>query len=141
MRHNPQVAAKTAEHPATKEYTSPANLAHMHKVVLRGPEKMSLRELSEKLTAARKEYEERIAKRGAEGADGKEEEEAFPDHYLWIEQPEDMPTVLAIAPNRKPPVSAGPRSEARGDTQADKDTSDYLQALKKLLNKCSLLRA
>ena len=27
-----------------------------------------------------------------------------PPHYLWIEQPEDIPTVLAIAPNHKPAV-------------------------------------
>lgn len=43
------------------------------------------------------------------------EEEEFPDHVLWIEQPENIPTILAIAPNRRP------------------------AAIKKALNKCSLL--
>lgn len=77
----------------------------MHKIVLCNSEKQSLADISAKLTAAR------------EAIQTPEEKEAFPEHYLWVEQPEDIPTVLAMAPNRKPP------------------------ALKKILNKCSLLRA
>lgn len=29
----------------------------------------------------------------------------FPLHHLWIEEPEHIPTVLAIAPNIRPSVS------------------------------------
>ena len=71
---------------------------------------MNLLQLSEKLTAARREYEER-----SKGEQGEEEEE-FPQHYLWVEQPENTPTCLAIAPNRKP------------------------AALKKVLRSCTLLK-
>ncbi|KDN35976.1 peptidyl-tRNA hydrolase II [Tilletiaria anomala UBC 951] len=97
------VATKTAAHPLTQEYVSAPHLIHMHKVVLQSPEKQSLQELSARLKASHDTLE------GLE-------KERFPDHFLWIEQPENIPTVLAIAPNRKP------------------------QALKKILNKCSLLR-
>lgn len=55
---------------------------------------MSLQELSDKLTAAQREAQEA----------GQQD---FPDHFLWIEQPENIPTVLAVAPNRKPAVSFG----------------------------------
>lgn len=80
----------------------------MHKVVLQTPaegkHKMSLQELSQRLDAARTEEE------------GKGEGEEFPQHYLWIEQPEGIATCLAIAPNRKP------------------------AALKKVLRQCTLLK-
>jgi hypothetical protein len=66
----------------------------MHKVVLKGPEKLTLQELSNKLTAAQKEAQEG-------------DQDDFPDHFLWIEQPENIPTVLAVAPNRKPAVRNG----------------------------------
>lgn len=35
-----------------------------------------------------------------------QEGDEFPDHHLWIEQPENIPTCIAIAPNLKPPVRA-----------------------------------
>lgn len=80
--------------PATQEYISSENLSSMHKVVLQTPKegkaRMSLQELSEKLSGARREYEE-----------GGEQGEEFPKHYLWVEQPEGIATCLAIAPNRK----------------------------------------
>lgn len=80
---------------STQEYISPSNLGSMHKVVLQTPRegkgKMSLEELSARLTEARRSYEE-----AGEG------EEEFPKHWLWVEQPEGVATCLAIAPNRKP---------------------------------------
>lgn len=92
----------------------------MHKVVLQSPSSKNpdttstslLRDLSEKLQQARLAWEQ--AKQQGKEEDGQEE---FPMHYLWIEDPEGFPTALAVAPNRKPP------------------------ALKRILNKCSLLRA
>uniref|UniRef100_V5E738 peptidyl-tRNA hydrolase n=2 Tax=Kalmanozyma brasiliensis (strain GHG001) TaxID=1365824 RepID=V5E738_KALBG len=81
--------------PASQEYVSESNLASMHKVVLQTPKegkaKMSLQDLSEKLSEARKVYEE-----------GGEQGEEFPKHHLWVEQPEGLATCLALAPNRKP---------------------------------------
>ncbi|EPQ28420.1 uncharacterized protein PFL1_04247 [Pseudozyma flocculosa PF-1] len=93
--------------PNTTAYLGPENLAHMHKIVLQTPSdngKTTLTALSERLAQARKEWE------------ATREGEEVPLHYLWIEQPENIPTCLALAPNRKPP------------------------AVKKILNKCSLLR-
>lgn len=82
--------------PLTQEYISTTNLGSMHKVVLQTPSsgkaKMSLAELSQKLGEARREYE------AGEGEEGEE----FPRHYLWVEQPENVATCLAVAPNRKP---------------------------------------
>ncbi|TKY89426.1 hypothetical protein EX895_001957 [Sporisorium graminicola] len=98
----------------TQQYISASNLASMHKVVLQTPAsgkaKMDLLQLSTKLTEARKAYE--AAKEQGEG----QEEEEFPQHYLWVEQPENVPTCLAIAPNSKP------------------------AALKKILRPCTLLK-
>lgn len=98
---------------ATREYVSSANLESMHKVTLQTPAegkaKMTLPQLSEKLTAARAEWEKT---RNAASEDADE----FPRHFLWIEQPENVPTCLAIAPNRKP------------------------AALKKVLRPCTLLK-
>lgn len=105
------IAALTvsASSPSTAEYVSASNLSSMHKVVLQTPRagkaKMDLRELSARLTEARSKYEQHQG-----------EEEEFPMHYLWIEQPENVPTCLAIAPNRKP------------------------AALKKILRPCTLLK-
>ncbi|CAO1629705.1 unnamed protein product [Sympodiomycopsis kandeliae] len=85
----------------TLEYTSTANLLKMHKVLLQTGSKgygSDLLQLSQKLKEAQ------------------DEDNTFPRHHLWIEQPENVPTCIAIAPNRKP------------------------AALKKILNKCSLLR-
>lgn len=65
-------------------YVSPEHLPHMHKIVLQTPKNMSLRDLAARLAA--------------------ETHEAMPPHYLWVEQPENVPTCLAIAPNRKPEV-------------------------------------
>ena len=93
----------------TQEYISASNLDTMHKVVLQtcttGKAKMDLHELSAKLTEARQAYE-------AERPD----QDEFPKHYLWMEQPENVPTCLAVAPNRKP------------------------TALKKILRSCTLLK-
>ncbi|KAN0061085.1 hypothetical protein ACQY0O_006820 [Thecaphora frezii] len=92
--------------PNTIAYLSASNLAHMHKVVLQTPSdgKLGLAALSQRLSDARIHWE----------TTGEGEE--VPLHYLWIEQPENVATCIAVAPNRKPP------------------------ALKKVLNKCSLLR-
>lgn len=89
--------------PLTQTYVSPSNLGSMHKVVLQTPAsgkaKMDLHELSAKLTEARKVYEKAVAEgKGEEGEEGEE----FPQHWLWVEQPENVPTCLAIAPNSKP---------------------------------------
>jgi len=93
--------------PNTQAYLSPENLGSMHKVVLQTPaegkHKLSLQELAQRLDAARTEQ-------------GQAEGEEFPQHYLWIEQPEGIATCLAIAPNRKP------------------------AALKKVLRQCTLLK-
>lgn len=80
----------------TQEYISAGNLPNMHKVVLQTASKgacSDLRDLSKRLEEAR------AANTAAEG------EDVFPEHYLWIEQPENIPTCIAIAPNRKPQVS------------------------------------
>ncbi|SPO22320.1 uncharacterized protein UTRI_00998 [Ustilago trichophora] len=107
--------------PSTIEYISPINLPTMHKVVLQtastGKSKMTLHQLSEKLTAARQAYEESLKSVEKEQEEKEEEgQEEFPKHYLWVEQPENVATCLAIAPNRKP------------------------AALKKLLRSCTLLK-
>ncbi|SNX82745.1 uncharacterized protein MEPE_01451 [Melanopsichium pennsylvanicum] len=102
----------------TQEYIHPNNINSMHKVVLQtassGKTKMNLVQLSQKLSEVRNKYEEEIANRQekvserkgkGEGEGEREkqgEEEEFPQHWLWIEQPENIPTCLAIAPNRKP---------------------------------------
>ena len=103
---------------STQDYISAANLSSMHKVVLAtakaGKAKRTLNELSEKLSAERMAWEK--AKASAEAKGGEEGEQEFPQHYLWIEQPENTATCLAIAPNRKP------------------------AALKKLLRSCTLLK-
>lgn len=80
----------------------------MHKVVLVTPAKMSLRELSEKLTAAREASAASSEAAGSKAPDREDQAELgldFPEHHLWIEMPEGIPSCLAIAPNRKPSVS------------------------------------
>lgn len=69
----------------------------MHKIVLQTPKNVPLDRLAAQLAEA--------------GAS-----DALPPHYLWVEQPENLPTCLAIAPNRKP------------------------EALTRILKKCTLLR-
>lgn len=89
-----------------REYVgTPEALRGMHKVALKGPEKgeagkEGLRGLSDKLKRGREEWEQR--QKSGKLEDGEEE---FPLHHLWIEQPEDVPTCIAVAPNRKPAVS------------------------------------
>lgn len=68
----------------TQAYVSDANLPHMHKIVLQTPKNISLTDLAAQLAA--------------------ETDPAMPPHYLWMEQPENIPTCLAVAPNRKPAV-------------------------------------
>lgn len=132
---------------------TPEAVAQMHKVVLKGPEKgeagrEGLRGLSERLRVGRREWEERQreGKGGGEGKEEDEEEEEFPLHYLWIEQPEDVPTCIAVAPNRKPAVSGvcrssrGVEDETMTLTLTPPTQHTPAQALKKILNKCSLLR-
>lgn len=82
----------------TQEYTSAENLPVMHTVALQTRSKgplSDLTKLSEELARVKKTYE------------GDE----FPDHHLWIEQPENIPTCIAIAPNSKPPVRAPKKVE------------------------------
>ena len=63
--------------PITGQYCSGDNLDSMHKVVLEVKGVEQLQNLSQTL------------------------DEASIQHKLWIEQPEDVPTSLATAPNRK----------------------------------------
>lgn len=100
------VLAQTAAAPDTAEYLAPENLQSMRKVVLQAPDGTGLRDVAAQLDAARAESAE------------------VPPHYLWVEQPEDVPTCLAVAPNRKPKVSS----------------MLTVQALTKVLRKCALLR-
>lgn len=65
------------DHPETVSYCSEANLENMHKVVLEIKGTEQLQNLSKAL------------------------EEANICHKLWTEQPENIPTSLATAPNRK----------------------------------------
>lgn len=70
--------------PDTQAYVSAENLPNMHKIVLQAPKNVSLTELAAQLAA--------------------ETHEEMPPYYLWHEQPENVPTCLAVAPNRKPEV-------------------------------------
>lgn len=88
----------------TQEYFSEKNLTYMRKVVLQTPSKGALADLaalSAKLTEGRREWMQR-----RQSQDDTSGDDEFPDHHLWIEQPESVPTCLAIAPNRKPAVSS-----------------------------------
>lgn len=79
----------------TQEYVSAQNMASMRKLVLQttpGKKHMTLQQLSMQLLEARQRFEQ------GDGVEGEE----FPTHWLWIEEPEGIPTCLAIAPNRKP---------------------------------------
>ncbi|WFD34520.1 hypothetical protein MCUN1_001361 [Malassezia cuniculi] len=80
------VLVQTSTAPNTVEYLAPENLLSMHKVVLQAPEGVGLRDLASQLDEASKQSEE------------------VPAYHLWVEQPEDVPTCLAVAPNRKPKV-------------------------------------
>ncbi|WFD25822.1 hypothetical protein MNAN1_000788 [Malassezia nana] len=68
------ILVQSRERPDTQTYVSPEHLPHMHKIVLQTPKNMSLRDLAGKLAA--------------------ETHEAMPPHYLWVEQPENVPTAL-----------------------------------------------
>ena len=61
----------------TAAYCAPDNIDHMRKVVLEATGEAQLLQIAAKL------------------------EEAGVMHKLWIEQPENVPTALAAAPNRK----------------------------------------
>lgn len=92
--------------PLTRAYVSTENLPQMHKVVLQTPEKgamSDLRALSAKLAEGRAQWEADRKEGEQGGLDN--DDHWFPEHYLWIEQPENVPTCIAVAPNRKPPVS------------------------------------
>lgn len=90
------VLAQTYGQPQTQAYLAPGNLPHMRKVVLKAPAGVGLHALSQQLdeAAARSQDDGKATSDGA----------AFPQHHLWIEQPEDIPTVLALAPNTRPSV-------------------------------------
>jgi len=68
--------------PTTEEYLSDENIDHMHKVCLEVKGEKQLRGLSQTL-----------------------QDNDVP-HKLWVEQPEDFPTALALTPRRKSDVSA-----------------------------------
>ncbi|SHO75681.1 Hypothetical protein MSYG_0013 [Malassezia sympodialis ATCC 42132] len=91
------VLVQSMGRPDTQAYVSAENLPNMHKIVLQAPKNVSLTELAAQLAA--------------------ETHDEMPPYYLWHEQPENIPTCLAVAPNRKP------------------------ECLKAILNKCTLLRA
>ncbi|KAK0547197.1 hypothetical protein OC846_004952 [Tilletia horrida] len=117
------VLAQTWDEQDTREYVSPSNLGAMHKIVLLGPKTGTLADLSAKLKEAAAAAASESTTNDKEGGeqDGSSriagaEDEGFPKHHLWIEQPEGIPTAIALAPNRKP------------------------AALTKVLNKCSLFR-
>ena len=92
------ILARTWDRVDTQSYIAPENLALMHKIVLQTPKNVSLAKLSEQLRDAELQTE-------------------IPPHYLWIEEPEHLPTCLAIAPNSKP------------------------EALVQILKKCTLVRS
>lgn len=91
------VLVRSLEREDTQAYIAPENLASMHKIVLQTPKNISLAALAEQLNEV-----------GAASP--------LPPHYLWVEEPEHLPTCLAVAPNRKP------------------------EALTRVLKKCTLLR-
>ncbi|OCH90612.1 hypothetical protein OBBRIDRAFT_793170 [Obba rivulosa] len=71
------VLHETRELPATQMYLS--DLQNMRKVVLQTPDRTSIERLSALLASA---------------------SPTIP-HHLWIEQPENVPTCLAFAPNTR----------------------------------------
>ena len=87
-----QVLARTAQEPTTAEYLSEANLPQMRKIVLQIPTNTTLEQVAEELREA------------GEAADAETAPEGFPRYHLWTEQPENIATCLAVAPNRKPKV-------------------------------------
>lgn len=93
-----QVLCQSMEREDTKAYVAPEALPTMHKIVLQTPKNTTLGALAAQLREA-------------------EKSEPLPPHYLWLEQPENIATCLAMAPNRKP------------------------EALTRILKKCTLLRA
>lgn len=128
------IIAETYAQPNTQAYLSTSNLPKMRKVVLKTGKGTTLEELSQKL---------KEAKQKADQNNTENQNQHFPQHHLWIEQPENIPTVLAIAPNNRPSVSVQ-------TSQSDQDHLfkftiffyfySTIQALKKVLNDCSLLR-
>lgn len=87
-----QVLARSAQEQTTVEYLSEANLSQMRKIVLQIPSNTTLEQVAEDLRAAE------------EAADAETAPEGFPRYHLWTEQPENIATCLAVAPNRKPKV-------------------------------------
>ncbi|KAI0359613.1 peptidyl-tRNA hydrolase II [Trametes cingulata] len=73
------VLHETRERPETQAYLE--DLKNMRKVVLQTPDQVSIERLANLLSAS---------------------DPPVPYH-LWIEQPENVPTCLAIAPNRREP--------------------------------------
>jgi peptidyl-tRNA hydrolase len=83
------IIAQTYSSPSTQRYIHPEAISTMRKVVLQTSE--PLEELSKRLHLASSAQSD------------------FPSHHLWIEEPEHIPTVLAIAPNTRPSVSHIPQ--------------------------------
>lgn len=72
--------AQTLHSSSTCDYLK--DLANMHKIILKADGKEDLLKIQAKL------------------------DEANIEHHLWIEQPENVPTCLAVAPQPKPLVQA-----------------------------------
>lgn len=88
-----KILAQTFHEATTQAYLSSDNLPRMRKIVLQTRKGTDLKDVSMQLEDAK-----RVASTTLDG-------DLFPKHHLWIEQPENIPTVLAIAPNTKPKVS------------------------------------
>ncbi|KAH9942186.1 peptidyl-tRNA hydrolase II [Epithele typhae] len=71
------VLHETRERPETQAYLD--DLTHMHKVVMQTADQASIERLASRLAEANPPV----------------------PHHLWIEQPENVPTCLALAPNRR----------------------------------------
>ena len=67
----------------------------MHKIVLATPANLSLSDIAKRIDEA------------------SAQDSTLPSYFLWVEQPENIPTCLAVAPNRKPPVSRATQQSAR----------------------------
>jgi len=88
------VLHETRDHKETIDYL--ADLKNMHKAVLQTADLASLLKLSSLLSSPSPPSSSKTPK-----ATGDAFSEVPIPHYLWIEQPENIPTCIALAPNRR----------------------------------------